>query len=234
MKNIKNKWHYYGYKETGFLWKQKEPIKSNPSSKFHLWVLTKSEALDLEKQKNIKIKTIINLKTSKMAKEGKKSKKDKEGKKTKNKEKDSKKNKEVKKEKPSGNSDAVVLRKLSGSIALSKLEHVMMDKKNKKGKKIRCIVIPIKSNYLFESKDGGVYMNVIVNLKDKEDQYNQHGFIGQSVPSDMYKEASEEEKQQMKKTPILGGLKDWEFSATSNDTAGKAGDDIDEDDDLPF
>ena len=150
-------------------------------------------------------------------------KKNKKGKKEKN-------SKSQKKEK--GSADSKVVRRLDGSIALSKLEHVIMNKKGKKGK-VKCLVIPIKKNYLFEGKDGAVYLNVRVNLKDKEDQYGQHGFIGQQVPSDIYKAASDKEKEKMK-TPILGGLKDWEFSSSSNDASGSAGGDVDEGDDLPF
>lgn len=143
-----------------------------------------------------------------------------------------KKTSKAKDQKKQGSADAKVVRRLDGSIALSKLQHVMMDKKNKKGKKIKCIVIPVKANYLYEGKDGAVYLNVRVNLKDGEDQFNQHGFIGQQVPSDIYKAASEKEKEKMN-TPILGGLKDWEFTSSSNDISGKKGN-IEEDDDLPF
>ena len=110
-------------------------------------------------------------------------------------------------------------------------------KPNKKGKKkeIKGIFIPIKENFLFEGKDGAIFLSVRANLKDGEDEYGQHGFIGMQVDSRIYKEASEEEKEEMKKTPILGGLKDWEFdsSSSSKDTSGSKGN-VDEDDDLPF
>ncbi|AGH07787.1 hypothetical protein CEPG_00039 [Cellulophaga phage phiSM] len=51
------------------LWKQKESLKENPSSVYGLGVLTKEEAKQISKSKNLKI---INLnKNSKMAKEKK-------------------------------------------------------------------------------------------------------------------------------------------------------------------
>lgn len=225
---MSRKWYYYGFKETGYIWKQKEPINGNPSTEYHLWILDKKEAKAIAKQNGTKVN--INVKPKHMGKKDKKSEK------AKGKDKKNKKEKKGKKDKNqnTGSKDAKVVRSLDGSIALSKLQHVMMNKKNKKGKKIRCIVIPVKENFLYESDKGGVYLNIRVNLKDKEDEFNQHGFVGQSVPSDIYKEASDKEKEKMKKTPILGGLKDWEYDGSSNDASGSAGDDIDEGDDLPF
>ncbi|AGH07786.1 hypothetical protein CEPG_00038 [Cellulophaga phage phiSM] len=110
----------------------------------------------------------------------------------------------------------------------------MMEKKGKKDKKIRGIFIPLKANFI-EEIDGAVYLSIRMNLKDKEDNFKQHGFVSQQVGSSVYKAASDEEKEEMKKTPILGGLKDWEFSSTSNDTSGAASTEtLDEEDDLPF
>ena len=161
-----------------------------------------------------------------MAKADKKEKKEKKGKKS-------------KKEKATNSSAASkstsIVRKLDGSMALTKLQHVIVNKKNKKGKKIKCILLPVAANYMFEGKDGALYLNIRMNLKDGEDDFGQHGFVSHVVPSNLYKEASDEEKEKMKKTPILGGLKDWEFESTSNDSSGSmASEAIDEDDDLPF
>lgn len=167
-----------------------------------------------------------------MAKDAKKSKKDKGAKK----DKAPKKASGAFKQEAKGNEPSIV-RKLDGSLALTKLKHAVIEKKNKKGKKVKMLVIPVKDNFLFEGDNGALYLNVRVNLKDGEDQYKQHGFVSQQVPSDIWKAASDEEQEAMKKTPILGGLKDWEFEAgASNDTAGadnSIGGDIDPDD-LPF
>lgn len=152
-----------------------------------------------------------------MAKEGKKNKKDK-----------------AKKGNNNSGGEPQIARRLDGSIALTKLKCAILKKKNKKGKEVRGVFLPIDSNFLYE-KDGAVYLNVRINLKDVEDSFKQHGFISQSVASELWKNASDKEKEKMKSTPILGGLKDFEFSSnsSSNDTAGNAGE-IDEDDDLPF
>ena len=134
-----------------------------------------------------------------------------------------------------GSSDSVIVRRLDGSLDLAKLQHVIMKKKGKGGKKIECLVLPIDKNYMIRGKDGGVYLNVKVNLKDKEDDFNQHGFISHQVPSAIWKEASEEEQAEMKKTPILGGIKDWDFNGgSSSSNSNTSHDDIGEEDDLPF
>lgn len=165
-----------------------------------------------------------------MAKEGKKSKKDKESKKAKG----SKAKGSGTSNKTQGSEDAQIVRKLDGSIALSKLKHVVMIKKGKGGKKIEGIFIPVDANFIERGKDGAFYLGVKVNIKDQRDTYNQDGFISQSVTSAVYKAASEKEQAEMKKTPILGGVIDWEYSgSSSNDASGSQGT-VNEDDDLPF
>ena len=124
-------------------------------------------------------------------------------------------------------------RKLSGSIALTKLVHVMMDKKGQGGKMVRGIFIPIEANMLVE-KDKAVYMSVNVNFKTEQDTYGHNGFISKTTDSNIWKGLDEEGKKKAKEiSPILGNIKDW--SATPNDTAGAASPDVlGEDDDLPF
>jgi hypothetical protein len=123
-------------------------------------------------------------------------------------------------------------RKLSGSIALTKLQHVVMEKKGKSGM-IKGIFIPIDANMLTE-KDGAVYMAVNVNFKTEQDQYGQNGFISKTTDSKIWKSLDEEGKKKAQElSPILGNIKD--FSAGGNDAAGAASTEtIGEDDDLPF
>jgi hypothetical protein len=124
----------------------------------------------------------------------------------------------------------------SGSIALTKMKHVMMNKKGKKGKKIECIVIPVKANYLVAGKDGAWYMPIRVIIRAEEDDYGQNGFISQSVDTKVWKDASEEEQAKMSELPILGNIKDFtKGSGSSDDSSGSAAKEaIDEEDDLPF
>lgn len=121
----------------------------------------------------------------------------------------------------------------SGSIALTKLKHVLMTKKNKKGKKIVGLFIPIKANLFVEGKEGAVYMPIRVIAREEEDQYGQHGFISQSVDSKVWKDASDKQKEKLKKLPILGNIKDFTPGGDQNAASGNQGN-IDEEDDLPF
>lgn len=125
-------------------------------------------------------------------------------------------------------------RNLSGSIALTKLTHVMMEKKGKTGM-IKGIFIPIELNAL-ETKDDAVYLPIRVTAKDETDTYGQNGFISKSVKrAKKWSEMSDEEKEAEKVlTPILGNIKDFSLSG-GNDAAGAAAPGVvTEDDDLPF
>lgn len=158
---------------------------------------------------------------------------DKKSKKKDKKDKGSKKDKKQKKQKTSNTEFEIT--KYSGSIALSKLKHVMMTKKGKKGKKIKGLFIPLKENYLVEGDEGAVYMNVNVIAKSPQDDFGQNGFISQNG-NKKWSEASEEEQDAFKALPILGNIKNFEDSKGGNDTSGKQGDqdEYDEEDDLPF
>lgn len=121
----------------------------------------------------------------------------------------------------------------SGSIALSKLTHVLQKRKNKEGKEIEVIVFPIDKNFFVRGKNGAIYMNLSVRVHDEPDQYDQNGFIAHRVPSEIYKAASYEEKEKFKELPILGNIK--EFSVGGNDNSGAASERaLEETDDLPF
>ena len=103
-------------------------------------------------------------------------------------------------------------KRLSGSIALTKLESAIIT--TKKGNK--AILIPIDSNYLTE-KDGSVYLNIGVMVRETQDQYGQNGFISHQLSSDKYKELGAEKAKEIK-LPILGNIKD--FSGGGNDNSG--------------
>lgn len=122
----------------------------------------------------------------------------------------------------------------SGSIALTKLVCAIREMKGKDGKPKNCIIIPIDDNYLVEGKDDAYYLNVRVITKDEQDKYGQNGFIAQSVDSKIYKDADDNQKEEFKKLPILGSIKD--FSGGGNDNSGKVDEPsaLGENDDLPF
>lgn len=131
------------------------------------------------------------------------------------------------------------MKNYSASIALTKLKHVKMKAKGKKGE-VEGLFIPIKANYLIEGKENDgekpVYMNIALVIRDEEDSYGQIGFIPQkgTIDGKKWKELTEEEKNLLKELPILGNIKDW--SSNSDDTGGDAGagQTFGENDDLPF
>lgn len=122
----------------------------------------------------------------------------------------------------------------NGSLALSKLKHVIQKKKGKNGD-IDCLVIPIDQNNLVRGKEGAVYMPIRVMTNTEQDQYGQNGFISQSVDSKVYKAASDEEKEEFKKLPILGNVKNFGSGGDAQASSGAASSEVmDENDDLPF
>lgn len=149
--------------------------------------------------------------------------------------------KKEKKNKSSKGSENTII--LNSSIALDRLIHVIMKKKNKKGEKIKCLVIPIKEN-LLEVDDYGIHLPIRIIYKPEQDEKTkQNGFISKTIGSNAYKNASDKQREQWKdfsnkktkkQTPILGNVKDWNSNSQSAPQSGKAGKDINEDDDLPF
>lgn len=126
-------------------------------------------------------------------------------------------------------------RVLSGSLALTKMKHVILKMKGKKKKKIELIAFPIDANFFVRGKDKAIYMPVRAIVKDEEDEHGQHGFIAQSTDSKAWKAANEELQAKMRDLPILGGLKDFAFDG-GNDSSGAMSDDTfdPDEDDLPF
>lgn len=122
----------------------------------------------------------------------------------------------------------------SGSIALTKLVHVKRQQKGKNGM-VDVLIIPIDANNLEVDKNGGVYIPISGKLTEEEDKYGQNGFIGKRLPSEVYKNATEEEKKDRTKTPILGSVKVW-GSGGGNGNTGQVNEsnEVDADDDLPF
>lgn len=136
-------------------------------------------------------------------------------------------------------------RRFLGSLALSKLTHVIVEKKNKAGVMTKCILLPIEANdmVLGEPNTEGVsavYMPCTVVLKPTPDDKKQDGFITKAIDSKTYKAFTDAEKEASKaRTPILGSFRDFSNSnAAEADVAGNAGGsnvfNADDDDDLPF
>lgn len=128
-------------------------------------------------------------------------------------------------------------RTFSGSLALTKLKHKIINVKNDKQGDIKGIFIPIDMNHLVKGNNNALYLPVRVITHREPDKYDQHGFVAQSVDSKVWKEASETQKEAFKSLPILGNIKD--FDAISSDASGVMDDissttTIDDTDELPY
>jgi hypothetical protein len=117
----------------------------------------------------------------------------------------------------------------SGQIELTKLKSVILEKKGQTGM-IRGIFIPIDQNYLKEFTPGRVALNISIVVHEEKDKYDNDGFIGQKVDSETYKAATDQQKEEFKKLPILGNFRS--FAPQENSELAPVIDD--EKDDLPF
>lgn len=127
-------------------------------------------------------------------------------------------------------------KQFTGSLALSKLKHVLMEKKGQSGM-IKGIFIPLDANKLTEGKDGAVYMGIRGVMKDEKDQYENNGFIAYSPNmGKKWSELSEDEKNLSKElSPIIGNVRVWGNDNSSNDNTGAAASGVlTEESDLPF
>lgn len=104
----------------------------------------------------------------------------------------------------------------AGSLALTKMKSAIIT--TKKGNK--AILLPIDENY-FTEKDGAVYVNVSVIVREEQDTYGQNGFISQKLPTDKYKELGAEKGKEIGNAlPILGNIKHFENVSSQNDSSG--------------
>lgn len=89
-------------------------------------------------------------------------------------------------------------------LDLAKLNKVAaVNLTGKTGEKVKCVVIPVEDNDIFLSEKGGIYLDLTA-IAMKEERYGQTHLIKKSIPSDIYKELSDEVK---KNQPIIGALK---------------------------
>jgi hypothetical protein len=121
----------------------------------------------------------------------------------------------------------------SGSLALTKMKSAVIT--TKKGTK--AILLPIDENY-FTEKDGAVYLNISVVVRDQQDQYGQDGFISHKLSTEKYKELGAEKAKEIN-LPILANIKNFSGSSVGDTTGAIPQDQIsdfspEEGEDLPF
>ncbi len=116
-------------------------------------------------------------------------------------------------------------------INLAKLTHVLMTKKGQSGQEVKCIVIPIEENNLFESDQGNVFVDLIA-FEIKEPKYDDTHLIKQSLPKEVREKMTEDEK---KSQPILGNANvNLNIGEGEPNNPAGAGATVGENDDLPF
>jgi len=118
-----------------------------------------------------------------------------------------------------------------GKINLASLTHVIQEKKNKAGEMIKCVVIPIEQNHLFQSEKGNLFMDLIAfDLKELKD--DQSHLVKQSLPKAVREKMSKEDQE---KLPIIGSLNVNFGGGGGNQVNNAAGGAVlSEEDDLPF
>jgi hypothetical protein len=71
---------------------------------------------------------------------------------------------------------------------------------------VECLIIPLEKNYLFKGEKG-VYLDLTAfELKEKKE--NKTHLIKQTIPKEIFKAMTEEQKRN---TPILGDVSTWEY-----------------------
>lgn len=125
---------------------------------------------------------------------------------------------------------------LSISIDLTKLENAVVKPLKGKSGMIDCVIIPIEQNNIFVSNKGSAYLDLVAN-KMSSVKYGQTHIIKRSLPKDVYKSMTKEERIAM---PVVGSLKPIFIASNnsdapqSNDTGSKSNDFSTNSDDLPF
>ena len=120
-------------------------------------------------------------------------------------------------------------KQLTGSIELTKLVSAITTRKGKSGD-VKGVFIPIDHNHLTE-KDGRVFMNVRLIVRDEKDKYDQNGFISKGVPKEVYQENKDDKEKLKELQPILGNIRDW---STSSGGSSEPAPVVEEEDTLPF
>lgn len=119
-------------------------------------------------------------------------------------------------------------KQLTGSIDLTKYKSVILTQKGKSGM-IKGVFIPLEANHL-EEKDGRVFSNIRLIVRDEQDKYGQNGFISKGIPKEVY-QANKDDKEALKELqPILGNIKDWSSGTTQSEPVQE----VSEDSELPF
>ena len=95
--------------------------------------------------------------------------------------------------------------RISIKINLRQLKSAVREMKGQSGM-VKCLVIPIEQNHLFEGEQG-IYLDCVAyELKEKKADRKDTHAIKQSLPKDVYEKMSEAERNDM---PFIGNAIVW-------------------------
>ena len=131
---------------------------------------------------------------------------------------------------------------ISLKINLRQLKHVEREMKGQGDKMIKCLIIPLEENMIYQGEKGAYLNLTAIEIKDRSkfsaDQKDTH-LIKQDVPKDKYEAMTEEQRKAM---PIIGNAILWgrqesapvESAELSNSAIDAYNENKEEDDGLPF
>lgn len=116
---------------------------------------------------------------------------------------------------------------ISSKINLAGLKHSVREIKGKTGDMVKCLVIPIDLNNLYQGEKG-VYLDLQgFEIKNKVNESKDTHLVKQSLPKDLYDTLSDDQKKAL---PVLGSHILWSGGSMGDSTVVVQK----EDDDLPF
>ena len=113
------------------------------------------------------------------------------------------------------------------SVNLKKLKNTFVTDFQGRESKKRVICIPIEDNFIYETDNGGIHLNLSA-FEYKEKKFNDTHMLKVSIKKEVLEAMSEEERNNL---PIVGGLKPF-VAKSENSTVVKLS--KEETDDLPF
>lgn len=131
---------------------------------------------------------------------------------------------------------------ISIKINLRQLKHVEREMKGQGDKMIKCLIIPLEENMIYQGEKGAYLNLTAIEIKDRSkfsaDQKDTH-LIKQDVPKDKYEAMTEEQRKAM---PIIGNAILWgrqesapvESAELSNSAIDAYNENQEPFDDLPF
>lgn len=131
---------------------------------------------------------------------------------------------------------------ISLKINLRQLKHVEREMKGQGDKMIKCLIIPLEENMIYQGEKGAYLNLTAIEIKDRSkfsaDQKDTH-LIKQDVPREKYDAMTDEQKKAM---PIIGNAILWgrqesapvESAELSNSAIDAYNENKEEYDNLPF